>query len=474
MVWIYVLGGALGAWALLGIVLLILNKTFIYWFYRRLHLKISQSKREDYPEDNKDLFGTELSMAHETLQRKSPWNELCFSPVYLRRLPLESAAEVRTDTVIGPHAKRPLCLRSPILIAGMGYGTAVSANTKQAIALAATKVGTAVNTGAGPSLMEERAAAEKLILQYSRGDWEVDEAWIKTADAIEIQMGQGVWGPAPVEISSDLLLKDAQARRLLGLRIGENATISTRFKGLQHRNDLEQVVKELRLKASGVPVGIKIGATHGLESELEQVLKLGIDYISIDGAEGGYGRFQNGLQEKVGIPTLFALVRARRYLEKSGYHREVSLLVGGGLKTPMDFLKAIALGADAVFIGRAALNALVKPQIKSLAPWESPWTLLEPGDPKKQLNPHLAAESLAEFLKQSVDGMKQMAVVLGKHNIRDVNMSDLSTVQSQLAEWLGIGWVGDAPPASSDETITIPLHTMTVELRKVAENGWNV
>src|SRR5690606_21201148 len=116
---------------------------------------------------------------------------------FFHRLPLLDYTKVGTEVVIGPEAKYPLKLKIPILIGGMAYGTALSAKTKQALALGATMAGTVANTGNGPFLPAERAAAEKLIIQYARGSWAKDLEVLEKADAVEIQLGQGLWGPAP-------------------------------------------------------------------------------------------------------------------------------------------------------------------------------------------------------------------------------------------------------------------------------------
>ncbi|HBG17127.1 MAG TPA: FMN-binding glutamate synthase family protein, partial [Firmicutes bacterium] len=175
------------------------------------------------------LVETELRSAHGQPPARpfgrreiiSPWKELFFNPVYLYRQPLLDYKKVKTEVIIGPGARYPLKLKIPILIGGMAYGTALSAQTKQALAMAATKAGTAANTGNGPFLSAERSAAEKLIVQYSRGSWAKDLETLKEGDAIEIQLGQGLWGPAPIEVSPSRLARNPKLRTLLGVEPGE-------------------------------------------------------------------------------------------------------------------------------------------------------------------------------------------------------------------------------------------------------------
>ncbi len=398
------------------------------------------------------LVETELRSAHgqppgRPFGRRnavSPWNDLYFNPVYLHRLPLLDYTQVGTEVVIGPEAKYPLKLKIPVLIGGMAYGTALSAKTKQALALGATMAGTASNTGNGPFLPVERAAAEKLIIQYARGSWAKDLEVIQKADAVEIQLGQGLWGPAPAELPPRRLARNPKLRRLLGVKPGEKAVIPPRLLEAETDHELKELVKALRAHAEGVPVGFKLGATQWLERELEILVRAKPDFIAIDGMEGGtHGGLGSSL-DALGTPTLYVLVRARQFLTEKKLTGKISLLVGGGLYTGMDFLKALALGADAVFIGTIALIALVHTQAVKVLPWDPPTKLIfEGGRQKDKLNIDQGAQSLANFLKASVQEMQVAALCLGKDHLSAVDKGDLSTANRELAAYLGIRWCGD-------------------------------
>ncbi|NLY91429.1 MAG: FMN-binding glutamate synthase family protein [Firmicutes bacterium] len=398
------------------------------------------------------LVETELRSAHgqppdRPFGRRdvvSPWKDLFFNPVYIHRLPLLDYTKVGTEVVIGPEARYPLKLKIPVLLGGMAYGTALSAKTKQALALGATMAGTAANTGNGPFLPAERTAAEKLIVQYSRGGWAKDLEILQAANAVEIQLGQGLWGSAPVEIPATRLARNPKLRQLLGVQPGETAKIPTRLMEVESERELKELVQELRDKTGGVPIGIKVGATQWLEQELEIMIRARPDFIAVDGLEGGtHGNLASTL-DAIGLPTLYALVRARRFLEKKKLSGKISLLVGGGLYSSMDFLKALALGADAVFIGTIALLALVHTQAIKVLPWEPPTTLIfNRGRMKQKLNIEQGAQSLANFLKASVQEMQIAAVTLGKNHLNKVDEGDLSSVNRELATYLGIQWCGD-------------------------------
>jgi len=398
------------------------------------------------------LLETELRSAHGQPPARpfgrrvivSPWKDLLFNPVYLHRLPLLDYTKVKTDVVIGPRARYPLKLKLPILIGGMAYGTALSAQTKEALAMAATMAGTAANTGNGPFLPAERKIAEKLIIQYSRGSWAKDLEVLEEADAIEIQLGQGLWGPAPAEIPPQRLARNPKLRNLLGVGPGEKAVIPPRLLEVENGQDLRALVDNLRKKTGGVPIGIKLGATQWLEKELEILVQANPDYIAIDGLEGGTHGGLAAALDGLGLPTLYAVERARRFLEEKGLRGKISLLAGGGLYSAMDFMRALALGADAVFIGTIALLALVHTQGAKVLPWEPPTELIfYQGKQKNKLNIPQAAQSLASFLKASLQEMQITALCLGRSHLKEVNKTDLCSPDRELAGYLGIKWCGD-------------------------------
>ena len=370
---------------------------------------------------------------------KSPWENLLFNPVYLHRLPVLDYQTIGTDVVIGPCSRRPLRLKIPILIGGMAYKTALNARAKQALALGATMAGTAVNTGSGPFLPAERFAAEKLVIQYARGHLGKDLEVLRQADAVEIQLGQGLWGPVPGEISPRRLARSPELQELLSVEKGEKAVIPPRLLGIKTPAELGELIENLRRKTGGIPIGVKIGGTGRLEKELDLILRAGPDFLAVDSLEGGNW----GAAGDLGLPTLFTVTRARKFLEQNNLRGKVTLLAGGGLATPMDFLKAMALGADAVFIGTAALMALVYTQAGRVLPWEIPTVMVfNQGYKGKNLNIAQGARGLEFFLKHAVQEMQETTLCLGKTHLNEVSPGDLSSINRELAVYLGIAWCG--------------------------------
>ncbi|NLO89115.1 MAG: FMN-binding glutamate synthase family protein, partial [Clostridia bacterium] len=308
-----------------------------------------------------------------TKRRFGYWEKILFNMAQLETLPTPDEVEVDTTTVIGPIARKPLVLKIPILIGGMAYGLALTEAYKIAYAKAATRVGTATNTGLGPFLESERKAADKLIIQYPRGSWNKEEKILKQGDAIEIQFGQGA-NAGKGRTTKAKYIND-ELRKRLGLKEGQDAVTNNRLNEATNPKDLKSLVEYLRRLTGGVPIGAKIGAGKFLEEDLKILLQAGVDFISIDGAEAGTHKAFPILEDDFGLPTLIALSRAVKFWEKHNLKNKVTLLVGGGLASPGDCLKALALGADAVYLGTAVLIAATHDQIAKVTPFFPPTQL---------------------------------------------------------------------------------------------------
>jgi len=392
----------------------------------------------------------------------SPWEKLFFSPVHLCRFPTPENVPIDTAVTIGPRARRPLTVAIPILIAGMSFGGALSKKAKIALARAATLVGTATNAGEAGLLEEERAAARLLIGQYNRGGWLNRPELYRRLDAIEIQLGQGAQGSTPQRTSARQIGPDF--RQVFGLAEGEDALIHSRLPGINSQEDFVQLVRRLR-DETGVPVGLKIAATHHLERELAVALEAGVDFITVDGAEGGTHGGAPTLQDDVGLPTLYAVARARDYLARQMATGDVSLIAAGGLITPGQMLKAMALGADAVYTGTAAIMALIGDQVTEAVPFEPPTSLVVyTGKLTERLDVDRAARSLQRFLNACVTEMEQVAVTLGRTALRDIDRSDLCALDPVLARATGVQLGLVAPdrqhrlfPELDPETLPEPL-----------------
>jgi glutamate synthase domain-containing protein 2 len=245
--------------------------------------------------------------------RFSPWEKLLFNPIHLFRFPTPDNVQIGTSVTIGRRAKKPLTISIPIMIAAMSYGGALSKSAKIALAKAATRIGTATNTGEAGLMEEEREAADLLIGQYNRGGWLNSRDKYSRLDAIEIQLGQGAQGSSPQRTPAKNI--GDEYREVFGIPEGHDALIHSRLPGIDTKEQFTALVRRLQHE-TGVPVGLKIAATHHLEKELQIALESGVDFITVDGAEGGTHAAAPILEDDLGLPTMFAL----KFLEKSWIH----------------------------------------------------------------------------------------------------------------------------------------------------------
>lgn len=362
---------------------------------------------------------------------------MMFNIAQLHRLPTQVGSPVVTGVTIGPRAARPLHLAMPIIVSGMAYGMSLSARAKVAIARGTALVGTATNTGNGPWLQAERDAAKKLVLQISRGTWAKDEWMLRQADMLEIQVGQGAFGGVGHKMSSARI--GPVLRQRFGLAPGQDAVIESRQPGVACERDLARLIARLRRVTGGVPVAVKIGAGDDIEADLAIIVRAGADVITVDGAESGSHGSPPILEDDFGLPTLYALCRARRALDRLDPRHGVSLVISGGLSSPGDYLKALALGADAVAIGTMALFAVSHSQITKALPFEPPTQVVwYRGKQSKRFDSEQGARDLANYLRSCTREMADGVRALGKTSLADVCRDDLVALDDLTAKITGL------------------------------------
>jgi methylamine---glutamate N-methyltransferase subunit C len=253
-------------------------------------------------------------------------------------------------------------------------------------------------------------------------------------------LGHGAWNSVPVQIKG-YKVDEALAKRV-GSIAGLNLIMETRFPEGETPLLLKNYIKHLKELTGGVPVAIKIGTTHYLEAELTLMIEAGADVLVFDGSEGGTHGGPPILQDDLGIPTFPSICRAVRFLEGNNYRSQVSLVVGGGLYGPGDFLKCLALGADAVIIGTVAALAMSHSQVTKALPWEPPTGIIyHLGKEEYKYQPELGSVNLANFMKSCVLEMEETVRTLGKKTLREIKRSDLVALDPGYAAIAGIDYL---------------------------------
>lgn len=382
-------------------------------------------------------LGKELQLPYGSPVVLSTWEKILLNPRQLFEFPTADVKSIDTKTLIGPNSKKPLNLDIPIMITGMSYGGSLSRSMKLALAKGAAMSGTSTNTGESAVSNEVRKTAKFLIGQYNRGGLITSHEQLKKLDAIEIQMGQGAWGGAVTSTMKSNEI-DPHLRELWHLKKGEDCTIYARMPNIFTKQGIIDLVRDLKNKYD-VPVGIKIAGTDYIEYELEVIGKTEADFIAIDGSEGGTAVAPPTLADNIGLPTLHTLARTIMWLEENNLRDRFSVIAAGGLTTPGHFLKAIALGADAVYIGSIAVMTAVHSQAVKALPQVPPTQLaLYTGKLADKLDIDEAALHLSNFLKSCIAEMKMAVQAIGKKAIAELNKKDLVTVDKELAEFLDI------------------------------------
>ncbi|HHW35769.1 MAG TPA: FMN-binding glutamate synthase family protein [Bacillales bacterium] len=385
-------------------------------------------------------------LLHRPLGSSKKWPHLdpiTFIPAQTTPFPIDKGEEIDVAVTIGPKAKRPMKIQIPLMITGMAYGIALSEQVRLSLAEAAKKVGTAINSGEGGILPEELDTAGKYILQFSKTEWSKEEEKIKRADMIEIKFGQGALFGIGGRISPNNLT--GRARAVMGLKENEEAVIYDNFFENQTLQDLKELVEKLRDLTGGVPIGVKIGTGGKIEEDIDHLIDLGVDYIAIDGSQGATLGAPPILSDDMGIPTLHGVIRAVHHLEKRNMKGKISLIVSGGLFVPGHFLKVLALGADAVYVGSAILFAVSHPQSLKPLPFEPPTQVVwNEGKFKDQFQVEVGVKSAENFLTASVEEMKMALRAMGKRSLKELSKEDLVSYDELTANMIGIPFTFEA------------------------------
>ena len=373
--------------------------------------------------------GYSISEPMRTPAMDSLWDDILVKGAQLSKIPLNEDAPVNTQTVIGPKAKHPLIIETPVYVTHMSYG-ALSMEAKLALSKGSAAVKTAMCSGEGGILPESLSSAYKYIFEYVPNRYSVTKENIKKVDAIEIKIGQsakpGLGGHLP---GSKVTMEIADIR---GRPAGEDIISPAHFEDIQNGDDLKAKVAELREMSEGKPIGIKFAA-GSVEADLAVAVYAEPDFITIDGRAGGTGSAPKFIKNAASVPTIFALCRAHKYLDDVGVNN-ISLVITGGFRISSDFVKALALGANAVAIGTAAMMAIGCQQYRICNTGKCPVGITAQ-DPalRNRLSVDKSTERLANYLGACTRELKDFARMTGNDDIHNLSPDDLCTMNSEIS-----------------------------------------
>jgi glutamate synthase domain-containing protein 2 len=367
-------------------------------------------------------------------QRKFPdWESVLFRGAQLDPMPLNGDVPVSTRTVIGPGAKHPLEMKLPFYVSHMSYG-ALSREAKIALARGAKEAGVVACSGEGGMLPDEKAAAGLYIYELGTADFSHREDNIKVADAIEIKIGQaakpGLGGTLPkTKITEEIA-------SIRGIPQDKDSHSPGRHTGINSPEDLKRRVAELREMTGGRPIGVKFTAGR-IEADLAVAVAAEPDFITIDCRGGGTGSGPDFVKDNVCLPPVFALHRARRFLDQHGGN--ISLCITGGFRDSTDIAKALAMGADAVALATASMIAVGCQQYRICDSGRCPVGIATQ-DPelRKRFDIDLSVQRYVNFAGGMGRELEVLSRINGHDNVHALNVGDLMTLEHEISLYTNI------------------------------------
>ncbi|MFW6339527.1 MAG: glutamate synthase-related protein [Wenzhouxiangella sp.] len=367
------------------------------------------------------------------------WDQLQIMTAQLATRPLMEDEAVATELVIGPEAKKPLTLKIPLLVTDMSFG-ALSPEAKIALAKGAEMAGTGICSGEGGMLPEEQAENSRYFFELASAGFGYSEELLTKVQAFHFKAGQaaktGLGGHLP---GSKVTAKIAEVR---GIAEGEDAHSPAAFPDLKTVADFKRFAGRVREVSGGIPVGFKMSANH-IERDIQFALDAGADYIILDGRGGGTGASPEMFRDHISVPTIPALARARRYLDDQKASGRVTLIATGGLRTPIDFVKAMALGADGIALGNSAIQAVGCVGARICHTNNCPTGVAtQREDLRRRLKVDNSAGRLKNFFEASVTLMQVMARACGHPTLSGFNRDDLASWDRDMALLAGVRYAG--------------------------------
>ena len=397
--------------------------------------------------------GLEKIGAHGTMgamgvprQLLPSWDDLQFVTAQLHRLPQMEDVPVGTELVVGPRARKPLRLEIPLLVSDMSFGS-LSMPAKLALSKGAELAGTGICSGEGGMLPEEQQANSRYFYELASARFGFSFEQLARVQALHFKGGQaaktGTGGHLPANKVTE------QIAKVRGLPAGQAAVSPPTFPGWKGVDDFRRFADEVRERTGGIPIGFKLSAQH-IEKDIDAALEVGVDYIILDGRGGGTGAAPLIFRDNISVPTLPALARARRHLDAAGAS-DVTLVITGGLRTPADFAKALALGADGIAVANAAIQAIgcLGSRVCNTNTCPSGIATQDPAL-SALINVESEARNLQRFFHAAVHLMQTLARACGHTHLRQFGLNDLTTWKRDVASLTGVRYGGVVPIGRED------------------------
>lgn len=366
------------------------------------------------------------------------WDQIQFLPAQLATRPLLDEEEVITSVVIGPNAKKPLKLDIPLFVSDMSFG-ALSREAKISLSKGAELAGTGICSGEGGMLSEEQESNSKYFYELASGKFGFSWDKVKKAQAFHFKGGQGAKTGTGGHLPGNKVTKEIADVR--GLKEGETAISPAAFPDMKTADDFKAFANQVREKTGGIPIGFKIAASH-IEADIDFALKVGVDYIILDGRGGGTGSAPTILRDNINVPTIPALARARKHLDMVKA-TGTTLVITGGLRVAEDFAKALMLGADAIAVANSALQAIGCLGMRACSSNNCPVGIATQKENLRQrIIINQSAKQLSNFFHATNDLIKVVARSCGHDNVSKFDFNDLSTMNYEMHRLTGIPYAG--------------------------------
>ena len=371
------------------------------------------------------------------------WDDLQIMTAQMATQPLLEDVAVETGLIIGPEAKKPLLLDIPLFVSDMSFG-ALSEEAKISLAKGAELAGTGICSGEGGMLPEEQAANSRYFYELASAKFGYKEELLSRVQAFHFKGGQGAkTGTGGHLPGSKNIGKISEVRNIPE---GQAAISPPTFKDLHTPRDFKHFADRVREITGGIPIGFKLSANH-IEKDIQFALDASADYIILDGRGGATGAAPAMFRDHISVPTIPALARARRYLDEQGASGRVTLIITGGLRVPIDFVKALALGADGVAISNSAMQAIGCVAARICNTNNCPAGIAtQKADLRQRLNIEKSAKQLQNFFIASTQLMQVMARACGHDSLHKFNKDDLATWHREMALLSGVRYSGFENP----------------------------